>query len=87
MCNSNATMSLPSISIHIHCMCTYMYIYVRIYWVLSVTLIRSGVNVRCAQDFPFVCYALVCLNLHDINQALQEVINLPKRPPIAHWCT
>ena len=44
MCNSNATMSLPLISIHIHCM--YTYIYVCIYWVLSVTLIRSGVNVR-----------------------------------------
>ena len=36
---------------------------------------------------PLLSYALACLDLHDINQALQEVINMPKRPPIAHWCT
>ena len=50
----------------------YMYMYMHIYVCMYVCMYV------CAQDFPLVSYALACLDLHDINQVLQEVINMPK---------
>ena len=63
------TCTCTCISMYV-CMYVCMYMYVCIYVCMYVHV--------CAQDFPLVSYALACLDLHDINQVLQEVINMPK---------
>ena len=70
------------------CTCMYVCMFLCIYVCMYVTMYVSMYICIyvCAQHSPF-CLALACLDLHNINKALQEVINMPKRPPIGHWCT